>query len=98
MQQPPGNWGPQGYGPPPSQPSQQGYPPPSAPYGYPPPAPPPPQPTGWEGSKTLVTAIVGCLGLVVIVVLGPWVGCAACACIGAAGNAVSEPTRSSPPT
>ena len=76
MQQPPNGY-----------PHPHGYPPPPQGYYQPPqwgpPAPPPPPPqNGWEGSKTLTSLLVGCLALVLIVVVGPWVGCAACACAG----------------
>jgi hypothetical protein len=39
----------------------------------------------------LVTAVVGCLLLVLILVLGPWIGCAACAFCGGVGSALDNP-------
>jgi len=82
MHQPP----PYGYPPQPPQPPGYGPPPQAPPPGYyPPPSwvqPPPQASHGWEGSKTLVSLILGCLGLVLLGTVGPWIGCAACACAG----------------
>lgn len=41
----------------------------------------------------MTSLILGCLGLVLIVVVGPWVGCAACVCIGSAASERHAPTR-----
>jgi hypothetical protein len=78
---PPSGWGPQGPPPPGWQPPPNGYGPPP---GWQQPPPQPPRPTGWEGSKTIVTCLVGIVLVVGIVVVGPFLGCAACLCVGSA--------------